>query len=116
MGRNGHVTDRLVKMGVWVPSATKDERMASPRRAAIRVQTSVGSRGNQVLSLTICKRLLRDVRCLEVTQARCIKCESVDFMQLQDLCVCVFRRKTLQRKGVLLILRCFLGGGRVPKA
>lgn len=67
-----------------------------------------------MLSLTICKRLLRDVRCLEVTQARCIKCESVDFMQLQDLCV--FRRKTLQRKGVLLILRCFLEGGRVPKA
>lgn len=50
---------------------------------------SVGLRENQVLSLTICKRLLRDERCLEVTQARCVKCESVDFMQLQDLCVCV---------------------------
>lgn len=62
---------------------------------------SVGLRGNQVLSLTICKRLLRDVRCLEVTQARCIKCESVDFMQLQELCVCVPAEDFAEKRSVV---------------
>lgn len=54
-----------------------------------------------MLSLTICKRLLRDVRCLEVTQARCIKCESVDFMQLQDLCVCVPAEDFAEKRSVV---------------
>lgn len=63
---------------------------------------SVGLRENQVLSLTICKRLLRDERCLEVTQARCVKCESVDFMQLQDLCECVPAQDFAEKRSVVV--------------
>lgn len=76
---------------------------------------SVGLRGHQVLSLTICKRFLRDVRCLEVSQARCIKCESVDFMQLQGLCACSGAR-LCREKECCWSSDGFLGGGRVPKA
>jgi hypothetical protein len=42
MGRNGHVTDRLVKNGCLGAVGDKDERMASPRRAAIRAQCPSG--------------------------------------------------------------------------
>jgi hypothetical protein len=46
---------------------------------------SVGLRGTQMLSPTICIRLLIDVRCLEVTPEGCVKSEPVDFTQLQGL-------------------------------
>lgn len=70
---NGHVTDRLVKNEWFGAVGGKDQRMASSAQGCAEDTMSVGLRGAEVLSLTICMRSLRDMRCLGVTWAGSVK-------------------------------------------